>query len=138
MIGIVLTGHGSFPIGMLESVKLIAGDIKQISVVPFEEDQEVLQKDLRAAIEEVNTGDGVVCFADLAGGTPFNVSSRLAAEQESVRVIGGTNLPMLLSSLFQRELDLDAFVQLAIVEGKENIKPFGDKKKETVEAEDGI
>ncbi|WP_106496230.1 PTS sugar transporter subunit IIA [Lentibacillus sp. Marseille-P4043] len=138
MIGIVLTGHGSFPNGILQSVQLITGEVKQVEVIPFEEDQAKLQTELEKAIDKVNTGSGVVCFADLAGGTPFNVCSRLAATKESVRVIGGTNSPMLLSGLFQRELSVDEFVEKALMEGKENIKQFGIKQKQAVDDADGI
>lgn len=139
MIGLILTGHGSFPNGMLESVQLITGEIKQIKVVPFEEDQDKLSEQLKQAMDEVDTGSGVVCFTDLAGGTPFNVSSKLAAQRENVRVIGGMNSPMLLSSVFQRELELGSFVDNALKEGRDNIKEFKVKStKDHQENEDGI
>lgn len=139
MIGIILTGHGSFPSGMLESIQLITGEIKQIKVIPFEEDQDILNEQLKQAMDDVDSGSGVVCFTDLAGGTPFNVSSKLAAQKENVRVIGGTNSPMLLSAVFQRELELDSFVDKAIEEGKNNIKEFEMKSsKSQQEEEDGI
>src|SRR5699024_10980424 len=132
-------GHGSFPSGMLESVQLITGEIKQIKVIPFEEDQDKLSKQIEEAINEVNTGLGVVGFTDLAGGTPFNVSSKLAALRDDVRVIGGTNSRMLVSAVFQRQLELDSLVENILKEGKENIKEF--KLKPTKfhqEVEDGI
>ena len=139
MIGIVLTGHGWFPDGILQSVQLITGEVAQVKVVPFETDTNKLQNDLKAAMNEVDTGSGVVCFADLAGGTPFNVCSRIAAEKEAVRVIGGTNSPMLLSGVFQREQEVDPFVESVIQEGKNNIKAFEiNKQKQTTSETDGI
>lgn len=139
MIGLIITGHGTFPNGMLESVQLIAGEIKQIKVIPFEDDQDILSEKLDSAIKEVDTGSGVVCFTDLAGGTPFNVSSKLAAKKENIRVIGGTNSPMLLSAVFQRELELDSFVEIVLKEGKDNIKEFKlNSTKDHQENEDGI
>ena len=138
MIGIVLTGHGAFPTGMLESVQLIAGEIKQVEVIPFEEDVEKLEQAIAKAISNVETGSGVVCFTDLAGGTPFNVCSRIASGIEKIRVVGGTNSPMLLSGLFQRELSLDAFIEKVLKEGKDNIKEFEIKRKQTTEDEVGI
>ncbi|MFD1037223.1 hypothetical protein ACFQ3N_02135 [Virgibacillus byunsanensis] len=138
MIGIVLTGHGSFPNGLLESVELIAGEVKQVEVIPFEEDQDKLEQAVVKAIDEVDTGSGVVCFTDLAGGTPFNVCSRVASSKENIRVIGGTNSPMLLSGLFQRELEVETFVEAVLKEGKENIKQFEVKKKQVPEDADGI
>ena len=138
MIGIVLTGHGSFPSGMLESVELITGELKQIEVVPFEEDKDKLEKEINQAIENVNSDSGVVCFADLAGGTPFNVCSTIAATRDNVRVVGGTNLPMLLSGMFQRESATDQFVETVLKEGKDNIKQFEMKQKQASAEEDGI
>ncbi|MFE4354002.1 PTS sugar transporter subunit IIA [Peribacillus butanolivorans] len=138
MIGIVITGHGSFPTGMLESVKLIAGDIKQVEVIPFEEDVTILEQVVIKAIDNVETGAGVVCFTDLAGGTPFNVCSKIASGKENVRVIGGTNAPMLLSALFQRELSLDTFIDKMLKDGRENIKEFILKQKQTEEDVAGI
>lgn len=138
MIGMVLTGHGSFPNGMLASVQLIAGEVKQVEVIPFEADPDELEKAILQAIRKVDTGDGVVCFTDLAGGTPFNVCARIAATQENIRVIGGTNAPMLLSGLFQRELSIDDFISKVLTDGKENIKQFEVKSKEPIENTDGI
>ncbi|WP_301109573.1 PTS sugar transporter subunit IIA [Sporosarcina sp.] len=138
MIGIVVTGHGGFPNGILESVQLIAGKIEKIAVIPFNEDSEKLLADLESAIVEVDSGKGVVCFTDLAGGTPFNVSGKIAATRDNVRVIGGTNSPMLLSALFKRNLSLDEFTSTAIQDGKDSIKLFEMKKKETEISEDGI
>lgn len=138
MIGIVLTGHGSFPSGMLESVELITGKVKQVEVVPFKEDKDKLEKEINQAIEHVDTGSGVVCFADLAGGTPFNVCSTLAAAKENVRVIGGMNSPMLLSGMFQRESAIDEFTETVLKEGKDNIKQFEMTKKEASSEDDGI
>lgn len=139
MIGFVLTGHGSFSNGILQSVQLITGEIAQVKVVPFETDTDKLHDELEAAIAEVDTGSGVVCFADLAGGTPFNVCSRIAVRKEAVRVIGGANSPMLLSGVFQREQDVDAFVNAVVQEGKDNIKPFEAKQREKASGDtDGI
>ncbi|MGE7184352.1 PTS sugar transporter subunit IIA [Peribacillus sp. NPDC006672] len=138
MIGIVLTGHGSFPTGMLESVQLIAGEIKQVEVIPFEEDVTILEQVVIKAIDNVETGAGVVCFTDLAGGTPFNVCSRIASGKDNIRVVAGTNLPMLLSGLFHRELSLDAFIDKILKDGKENIKEFEKKQQQSEEDVAGI
>lgn len=138
MIGIVLTGHGSFPNGILQSIQLVAGEVKQVEVIPFEDDQDKLQEKLIKAIDNVDTGSGVVCFADLAGGTPFNVSSRIAASKENIRVIGGANAPMLLSGVFQRELSIDAFVEKVLLDGRENIKQFELKQVQVSKEIDGI
>lgn len=127
MIGIILTGHGSFPIGMLESAKLIVGEVNNIEAVPFYKDLEKFKSTMLKAIEKVDTDSGVVCFTDLPGGSTFNVCSKIALDRDNVIVIGGTNLPMLLSALFQRGLEMNEFIDKILSRGKNNIIAFEKK-----------
>jgi len=138
MIGIIISGHGDFPIGMLDSVRLIAGEVPKARAIPFKDNVEELEAALDAAMEELEGGYGVVCFTDLAGGTPFNACSRLAVKRGNVKVIGGANSPMILSGLFLRHLPLEEFVAQVMEEGKSNIQQFTLKKKEYVEDSEGI
>lgn len=138
MIGFIVTGHGKFAEGLFNSVELIMGEIAQAEVISFEEDVEDLTNKVTDAIESLDSGDGVICFTDLAGGTPFNVCSKLASGKENVRVIGGTNSPMLLTGLMQRETDIDAAVQQMIHEGKDAIKAFQLNKSSPSESSDGL
>lgn len=127
MIGIILTGHGSFPMGMLESAKLIAGEVKNIEAIPFDKDLEKFKNTMDNAIEKLDTGSGVICFTDLPGGTTFNVCSKISLDRDNVSVIGGINLPMILSSLYLRELELNQFIDKILLNGKNNIKAFEKK-----------
>ncbi|SDI74442.1 PTS galactosamine/N-acetylgalactosamine transporter subunit IIA [Natribacillus halophilus] len=139
MIGIVVTGHGTFPQGMYQALELIVGEQEQVKAIPFEDDKDQLKKDIEEILEVVDTGDGVVFFTDLAGGTPFNTCVTIASEKQNGEVVGGTNLPMILSGMFQRELPLDEFVKLILQEGKENIKIFEEGSRKTQESTvDGI
>ncbi|UPU38982.1 PTS sugar transporter subunit IIA [Erysipelothrix sp. Poltava] len=100
MIGIIVTGHGRFAEGLSSSVELIAGAQPQYKSVLFLEESgpEKLSSDLKEAIAEVNTGEGVLVFTDLKGGTPFKESVMIAMNHTDVHVLAGTNLPMLLEA----------------------------------------
>lgn len=93
MIGIVLISHDDFCVGMLHAAEMICGDLGgQIVTVGLAKDApvETLDEALRRAVKTVDTGDGIVILADLAGGTPFNRAAPLAGT--SVRLFGGVNL----------------------------------------------
>lgn len=126
MIGILICGHGTFAEGIYSTIKLVAGEQPNVKVVNFleEDSSERLKANITKAMEELGFEHGIVCFTDIAGGTPFNICSTIASRNTNVKVIGGTNVPMLLSSLFFRELDLDQFVQKAFEQGTKNIKIF--------------
>ncbi|AGN24441.1 PTS galactosamine/N-acetylgalactosamine transporter subunit IIA [Erysipelothrix rhusiopathiae] len=104
MIGIIVTGHGRFAEGLSSSVELIAGAQPQYKSVLFLEESgpEKLSSDLKEAIAEVNTGEGVLVFTDLKGGTPFKESVMIAMNHTDVHVLAGTNLPMLLEASLMR------------------------------------
>lgn len=74
MIGIVLISHDDFCVGMLHAAEMICGDLGgQIVTVGLAKDApvETLDEALRRAVKTVDTGDGIVILADLAGGTPL-------------------------------------------------------------------
>ncbi|WP_232697328.1 PTS galactosamine/N-acetylgalactosamine transporter subunit IIA [Brevibacillus daliensis] len=141
MIGIVITGHNHFASGLKSALDLVVGQQENLIAVDFEkgDSTEILQEKLRSAILEVNSGDGVMCLTDLAGGSPFNNSSLLAHELGNVQVIGGTNIPMLISLVFEREKTLTDFAQSAVAHGLDGVKLFELKSKaKDISDEDGI
>lgn len=111
MIGIIVTGHGSFATGLTSGLKLLAGEPRDYEPVDFdpEESVEVLTADIQKAIDRLSHCSGIVILADLAGGSPYNVSVRLKLEgKANLEVIGGANLPILLDAYMSREAMDDA------------------------------
>ncbi len=128
MAGIIVTGHGGLADGIMVSLKMIAGEQKDIVAVGFADGEgtEDLKVRLNAALD-AQAQEEIVVMADLAGGTPYNVAAMLAMERgdKRIRVISGLNLPMLVESAMSRDfLDLDALVATALRAGKEGIRLF--------------
>ncbi len=143
MVGIIITGHANFALGMMSAVKLVFGSPENLKIVNFgeEDSSEVLENNIKTAIHELKECDGLLCFTDIAGGTPFQVASRLSMEEAEMRVISGTNLPMLLGVLSERDdMDLRELAEYALEVGREEVKefifiPYDDSI--TYESEDG-
>lgn len=106
MIGMIATGHGSFATGITSGLKLLAGEPQDYETVDFlpEDSAEELAQKLDAAYERLSGCEGIVIFADLTGGTPFNVSIRMKMEhpERQIEVIGGSNLPAVLEGYMAR------------------------------------
>ena len=127
MVGIIITGHANFALGMMSAVKLVFGSPENQKIVNFaeEDSSEVLENNIKTAIHELKECDGLLCFTDIAGGTPFQVASRLSMEEAEMRVISGTNLPMLLGVLSERDdMDLHELAEYALEVGREEVKEF--------------
>lgn len=101
MLGIVLVSHGKMAEGMVDSAKMLFGEyaltqVRTITLLP-EASPEAFDELLAKAVEEVDSGDGVVIMADLLGGTPCNRSAYHC--MNGVQVIAGMNLPLLIECL---------------------------------------
>src|SRR5215475_4646344 len=104
MVGVVLAAHGPLPKAMLESVGMIMGDLPQVTSVSLMpgDSLEGLVDRLQAAVNEVNTDQGVLLLLDMFGGTPANAAAFLTQQVSDVRAITGMNLPMLLETFMER------------------------------------
>lgn len=147
MVGVVLTGHGKFALGLGDAIQMVTGDHEHFACVPFEADKAAsYEDDLRAAIKNLyQETEAVLVFVDLLGGTPFNKSMLISAEYENLEVVTGTNLPMLIECLMTSDdasCTLQDLVQTALDSGKEGIVhkelPVPSAKQESSDCEDGI
>lgn len=154
MIGIIVTGHAHFASGLKSSVELIAGEQKYFEAVDFVEQVEEsvdiydksldilsasvsntltnygvdkLEKDIAKAINDLSEFcDGIIIFADLIGGSPFKTAVTMSNGRPWVKVLAGTNLPMLCEIAMARTMidDLNTLVSTAISVGKDGVQEF--------------
>ena len=109
MKGILLISHGNMAEGTLDSLTYFFREQMQQTgflTLTMSENPENFKEKLREKIAAVDSGDGVLLFADLYGGTPANQAASLlleAEETEQLTVIAGFNLPMLMEVMTMRE-----------------------------------
>lgn len=106
MLGIVIATHGKLSDGLKDSAEVIMGETNNIATVNLGsgDDVQELGAKIKVAIHEVNKGEGVIVLVDLISASPYNqsviVTNSLEKElQDSVYIIGGVNLPMLLETI---------------------------------------
>lgn len=110
MVGILLVSHGMMAEGMMDSISMFFGEnIPQLDYMRLRMDSNADEfgQEMAKKVAELDTGDGVVIFADLFGGTPCNYALRLVSEK--VHLIAGMNLSIVMEFLGTREFsDLNA------------------------------
>jgi PTS system mannose-specific IIA component len=97
MIGLVLVTHGRLAVEFRVAMEHVVGpqnDIETICIGP-DDDIETRRAEIAAAVDRVNSGNGVILLTDLFGGTPSNLAISLLKAGE-IEVIAGVNLPMLI------------------------------------------
>lgn len=95
---LILVSHGLFCEELKKSTEMIMGpqeDIHTVALLP-EEGPEDFQRKFEETIANL---DEFVVFADLLGGTPANVVSRLLIDGAQFDLYAGMNMPMVIGFL---------------------------------------
>jgi mannose PTS system EIIA component len=97
MIGLVLVTHGRLATEFVVAMEHVVGPQRAIATICIgpDDDMEMRRADIARAIDEVESGRGVIVLTDLFGGTPSNLAISLMAPGQ-IEVIAGINLPMLI------------------------------------------
>jgi PTS system mannose-specific IIA component len=105
MIGFVLVTHGRLAEELRLAMEHVMGPQKNVSTVCIgpEDDLEGRRGEIRAAVDDVDQGDGVVVLTDMFGGTPSNLAASMQDQDgangnpaRQVEVIAGVSLPLLV------------------------------------------
>ena len=97
MIGVVIVTNGQLAIELLNAAETIVGDLPRFAAVSigwYEETQDA-REEIARAIAHVQQGQGVLILTDMFDGTPSNIAMSFLG-QETVEVVTGVNLPMLV------------------------------------------
>jgi len=98
IVGVVVAGHGRFAAEMVETLLSVVGDLEGVEGVVCRPDAEpeAIRLAILEAVERVDEGAGAIVFTDMLGNTATNVSLRVADSHDSVEVVAGVNMPMLV------------------------------------------
>ena len=84
MMGLVLVTHGRLAEEFRAALEHVVGPqdgIASVSIGP-DDDMEGRRQDIIAAVESVDSGDGVVILTDMFGGTPSNLAISVMQDRD--------------------------------------------------------
>lgn len=123
MVGILIISHGRLAEALISSAQSLVGNLQRVrgvSIWPKDGKEEVRDR-IRRSMAEVNDGSGVVILTDILGGTPTNLTLSFLKD-ESVEVVTGVNMPMLLAiSSYRNGRSLREVGKLAKESGRRSI-----------------
>ncbi len=102
-VGIVIAAHGDLAHALRQSAEMILGAQDGVVTVALnpQDNLDNLQATIREAIDQADSGVGVIVLIDLFGGTPGNAAALCLAERD-LPIVSGVNLPMLLEVMLSR------------------------------------
>ena len=97
MIGVVIVTHGNLACEFRAALEHVVGPQEQVETISIgpDDDLDGRRTDMLAALDKVDSGEGVVVLTDMFGGSPSNLAIS-AMERPNVEVVAGVNLPMLV------------------------------------------
>ncbi|GLQ04874.1 PTS sugar transporter subunit IIA [Sneathiella chinensis] len=122
MIGMVLVTHGRLAEEFVAATEHVVGPQEQVRAISIgpDDDMEQRRQDILNAVDEVETGSGVILLTDMFGGTPSNLAISIM-EKANVEVIAGINLPMLIKLASMRDEGMQQAVSAAQESGRKYI-----------------
>lgn len=127
-VGLCLISHNRIGEALLDTaVSMLGGQplpAAVIAVAPASDPAQILEE-ARAAVRELDQGDGVIVLTDMFGSTPSNIATALKRDNERVTVIAGVNLPMLVRLMNYPRLGMAQLKDKALSGGREGIFSCG-------------
>lgn len=128
MIGGVIVTHGQLANELVSAAEMIVGEIHHIIAVSigWHDEVDIAREEIERAIQQVESGAGVLLLTDMFGGTPTNIAASFLG-QASVEVVTGVNLPMVIKLAAQdADETLAALARRVRDEGQQQIHLAGD------------
>ena len=123
MIGILIVAHDTLADSLARAVTHVLGarpaQFETMSVRSSDDPLDLLPT-ARAALERLDTGEGVLVFTDIYGATPANLANKLLAVGR-VEGVAGVNLPMLVRAFTYRGKGMEMMIRKAISGGCEGV-----------------
>ncbi len=120
---IILLTHGEIAFALKSAVEKIAGTQKDI--YPFTNNVDslpTLYKKIDSQICSLKK-ENYYLFVDLVGGSCWNLANMLAKDNQKLTVIGGVNLPMILSFIINYDsLSHQELVEKIVDDSKKSIQ----------------
>ena len=92
----LIAGHGRFASGLKTALDIITGETDRVCAIDaYVEENRSIEDQIRTIAEQLHTGDDLIVFTDLLGGSITNQVVR-NVDMDRVHVLSGTNFPLLI------------------------------------------
>lgn len=124
MIGKLILTHGGLARELLAAAQMISGRLSAFEALSlgWSDGFDEARAQVRAAIERLDQGEGVLILTDMFGGTPCNIAMTFL-QPGKIEVLTGVNLPMVLRLACQAGEDgnLAELARLLQVRGQKSL-----------------
>lgn len=126
--GLFILSHENLAESLKKTIEKIIGRQENLFSFSNKTDSlQVIEEKIKKQIHKYNY-DRNILFVDLVGGSCWSLANLMKKKDESLTVIGGVNLSMLVSIYMNyQKLDYEELIQKTIEDGKRGIVALGGK-----------
>ncbi|MBN1898359.1 MAG: hypothetical protein JW827_06250 [Spirochaetes bacterium] len=100
---VILLTHGNLAQSLIETAKMIMGEMNDIVSINFPKEMNVLKLENRLdKLINKNKGNNIIIFIDMFGGSCLNVCCKYLSDSR-IRIFSGINLPILLETMTTKD-----------------------------------
>lgn len=94
---LILMSHGNLASALIESTKMILGDLSDYDIVSMQVDDTFndVEEKLISVLNK-HKDKNILIMIDIYGGTPFNIASKFYRKNDNICLISGVNLDMVI------------------------------------------
>jgi len=102
---LIIVSHEVLAEAILKTAEMFLGPTENVGVLQLKQGDspEDFEDDLRVLAEQRKEGEEVLILCDLFSGTPFNMASKVSFQDDTIRVLYGMNLAMVLEAIASRD-----------------------------------
>lgn len=119
----VIATHGMFADGIRESIKLIAGEFKNLkSLSCYTREDFNLKEEINKILNE-GKDEEIIVVTDIFGGSVNNAFLERIPENKNLYVISGLNLPLMLELLgeYEEYRDAESLIRASILNTNDSV-----------------
>lgn len=125
---IIIVSHGTLAEGLIESGKVILGDMLEAKSCCLKMNMgiEDFKKEISKIIEQINPSSQIIVLADLKGGSPYTTTLSVLDENDLLSrsvILAGMNLPLLINVALKDSIEKEDIEEL-INESRKAINKF--------------
>lgn len=112
MIGIIITGHGTYGSGMFSALQALIEDTDEVYYLNYDQDREYSEyhEKLNVLVDDLLTrNENVMILTDLSSGDVYNVAVEVEKNHHNVGVVSSVNLNTLLTMIASRTQITDPY-----------------------------
>lgn len=120
---ILILTHGELANGFKDSVRMIAGEVPNLTAqcVSIDETIETVKERITAFIASCDPMDHKVILTDIPGGSTTQAAFTFINTKEKVHVVAGINLGLVLEIVLNNDEDIESSLHQAVENGKETL-----------------